>query len=348
MASLTYTAYVTRNVIKWGGLGLGVFTVFYMLVSAGITAYKLAHPVKIPPDFKYGILPKVVFPEKQVTTKNFVQQLANDNFPEFNNQSRVYFIARSTSPFLALEEDKQTAKQLGFNSEPTEVASGKGIYEFRNDIYNQTLTMNVADGSFKLKYPYESDQMLLKPDKVPSRDEAINMAKSYLSQANKFPTDLDEGTKQVSYWKIELNGLQAVNSQSEGNAARVNFFRSNLDGDFPVVSSEYNSAPVQVLVSGAQTEGKRIIEVNYHYSPVDRESYATYPIKTAEEAWKDLTSGNYWPLNDTTSNSVTIRKMYLAFFEPVVLTNYLQPVYVFEGDNKFVAYVPAVVDKYVK
>ncbi|MCX6726490.1 MAG: hypothetical protein NTY75_01590 [Candidatus Shapirobacteria bacterium] len=348
MATLTYTAYVTRNAIKYGAVGLGVFTVLWISISAGIAAWKIAHPVVIPPDLKYGILPKTVFPEKEFVKKSFTQQFPNDNYPKFDTQARTYFIARSISTFLALEEDKKTASQLGFNAEPKELTPGKGVYEFRNDIYNQTLTMNIADGSFKLKYPYETDQLLLNPTSIPNKTEAIDAAKQYLSSADKYPKDLDDGEKKVSFWKIELDGLKAVNSQSGGNAVRVDFYRSNLDGGFPMVSSEYNGAPVSVLISGSQTEGKKIIEVNYKYAPVDRQSFATYPIKTAEAAWDDLMSGNYWPINDVSGSSIIIRKMYLAYFEPVVLTNYLQPVYVFEGDNNFIAYVPAIVDKYVK
>jgi len=348
MATLTYTAHVTRNIIKYGVAGLGVFTILWISISAGIAAWKVAHPVVVPPNLKYGILPRIVFPEKDIVKKSFTQQFPNDNYPKFDTQARTYFIARSISTFLALEEDKKTASQLGFNSEPKELTTGKGVYEFRNDIFNQTLTMNIADGSFKLKYPYESDQLLLNPEKVPNKSEATDLAKQYLASAEKYAKDLEEGDKRVTFWKIELNGLKAVNSQSEGNAVRVDFFRSLLEGGFPIVSSEYNGAPVSVLVSGAQTDGKRIIEVNYKYAPVDRQSFATYPIKTAEAAWNELVSGNYWPVNDVSGSTVIIRKMYLAYFEPVVRTNYLQPVYVFEGENNFIAYVPAIVDKYVK
>jgi len=46
-----------------------------------------------------------------------------------------------------------------------------------------------------------------------------------------------------------------------------------------------------------------------------------------------------------TAGQVTIRNIYLAYFEPVTLTNYLQPIFVFEGDNNFVAYVPAISTK---
>jgi hypothetical protein len=114
------------------------------------------------------------------------------------------------------------------------------------------------------------------------------------------------------------------------------------------MSADVNSAPVSVLVSGSSVDQKKIVEVNYTYANVDTELYSTYPIKTTEQAWNDLKSGNYWPASDVSGNDVAIKNIYLAYFEPVSLTNYLEPIYVFEGDQNFVAYVPAVTDKYTK
>lgn len=344
--TLTHTAYMSRKLIKYGGAGIGLFTIAYIVIAGGIAAYLKAHPPYVPPDVKFGLLPKTVFPEKKFEKKNFTAQLPNDSFPKFNDQAKVYLIARPDSTFLALDQDTVTAKSLGFANKPTEIKYG--IYEFKNEILNQTLTMNVLDGSFNLKYPYENDQLLLNPSKMPTRDEAINIAKGYLSSASKYPQDLEEGDKKVSYWKISFSGLKSVTSLSEANIIRVDFFRTNIASSLKIVNSDINRASVSVLITGSDVEGRKIVEVNYKYTSIDREIFSTYPIKTAEVAWSDLKVGNYWPASDVPNKEVTIRQMYLAYFEPVSLTNYLQPIYVFEGDGNFVAYVPAVTDKYIK
>lgn len=346
MTSLTYTAYVSRRLIKFGGIGIGLFTVSYFLLTAGIAAYKAAHPPYVAPDVKFGVLPKIVFSEKKYEKRTFKAELANDSFPKFSDQAKVYVVTRPNDTFLALEQDTKTAKALGFNDKPTELRSG--VYEFKNTTLNRTLVMNVLDGSFQMKYPYESDQLLLNPKEMPTKEEAISIAKSYLSAAGKMSADLSEGENKVTYWQIAFEGLKSVSSLSEANIIRVDFFRKNLTNDFKILSSDINSASVSVLVTGADTEAKKVVEVDYKYANIDRELYSTYPIKTSEQAWADLQAGNYWPASDVENNNVTIRKMYLAYFEPVSLTNYLQPIYVFEGDGKFVAYVPAVTDKYTK
>lgn len=210
--------------------------------------------------------------------------------------------------------------------------------------------MNVLESSFKLSYPYLSDQMLLNPEQMPSREEAINTAKNYIQQAGKLSADLDVGEKKVSYWKINFDGLKAVDGLSEANLIRVDFFRKNLGDDVQVVSTEIGKASVSVLVSGSSVAAKKIVEVNYRHVEVDTSaaSSSTYPIKTSEEAFADLKKGDYWPASDNDAKDVVIRKIYLAYFEPVNLTQFLQPVYVFEGDNDFVAYVRAITDKYAK
>ena len=343
--SLTHTAYMSRNIIKYGGIGVVALVFLWMSITTGYKIYRAAHPVYVAPTQRYGVIPAMVFPEKEKINKNFSFEFANDTTPQFNDQARVYVIYRSSSSILALENDKKTAIKFEFTNEPTEIKTG--VYEFKNSDLNKTLTMNVLEGSFKLTYPYMTDQLLLNPTEMPSKSEAIEIASSYLGTGDKLTDDLKNGEKKVSYWKIQEGLLIAANSQSEGNVARVDFYRSKLN-NLEILSNNVGQASVSVLVSGSEVEDKEILEVDYKDLNVDSESYSTYPIKTVDDAVADLKSGNYWPASDVTAAQVTIRNVYLAYFEPVTLTNYLQPVFVFEGDNNFVAYVSAISSKSVK
>jgi hypothetical protein len=344
--SLTTTAYEARLVIKYGGIVVVMMAIMYSVVGMAIAAYKAAHPPYTPPTVRFGKLPKTVFPEKKFDKKTFSRELPNDSFPKFSDQARVYVLYRPSSSLLAIDYYTQMAKGLGFLQEPTKL--NETIYEFKNDQLNQSLKMNVLDGSFVMSYPYSNDQLIFAQEKVPSKEEAINIAKNYLETAGKMKPDLENGKKAVSYWKIESDGLKAAPAQSEANVARVDFFRDNLEGDFKMVGTELNRASISMLVSGSTVEGKKILEVNYKYADMARDSYSTYPIKSPETAWAELQAGKYWPVSDTTNSKVGIREMSLAYFEPVTLTNYLQPVYVFAGDGNFVAYVPAVANELVQ
>lgn len=343
--SLTQTAYVARNTIKFGSLGIVVFTLLWMIVTTGYKIYKTNNPTHYAPTVKYGILPGISFPEKTAAKKNFSFELPNDEVPNFGDQTKVYVIYRPNTTFLALQEDTETAKSFGFTAEPVELKTG--IYEFKDTTNNKTLTVNVLDGDFEITYPYASDQMLLTEVEVPNKSNAIEVASNFLNRGDKLVTDLKNGEQVVSYWKIDGGTLQSVSAQSEANAVRVDFYRKSFD-DLGLLSSNFGQASVSVLISGSTVEAKKIIGASFKDLNIDRESYSTYPIKTGEEAIEELKSGNYWTARDVSNTEVTIRKMYLAYYEPTTLTNYLQPIFVFEGDNNFVAYIPAITDNYTK
>ena len=343
--SLTQTAYVARNTIKFGSIGIVAFSLLWMIATTGYKLYKSNHPTYYAPTVKYGVLPKITFPEKTATAKKFTFELANDDVPSFDDQLKVYIIYRPNTTFLALQEDTETAKLFGFKSDPTEVKTG--IYEFKDTTNNKTLTLNVLDGDFEITYPYASDQILLTESEVPNKARAVEIASSFLNSGKKLTDDLEKGEQVVSFWKIDSGNLKAVSAQSEANAVRVDFYRKNFD-NLSLLSSDFGQASVSVLMSGSTVEAKKIIGVSFKDLNIDRESYSTYPIKTGEKAIEDLKSGNYWTAKDVANSEVTIRKMYLAYYEPTTLTNYLQPIFVFEGDNNFVAYVPAITDTYTK
>lgn len=345
MASLTYTAFVSRKIIKFGGIGVLALVVVYWTIGMIWAAILAAYPPYVAPTVRFGILPKIIFSQKTINKKDFTLELPNDAYPKFSDQANVFVIYRSKSVIGALEEAKKTAGQIGFKNQPTEVTTG--VYQF-TDSENRTLMMNVLGDSFKLSYDYLNDQTLLNATQLPTKDEAIAQAKAFLSQAGKLYKDLDEGTNKITLWKIGFGSLTEVKGLTDANIIRVDFFRKELDSEKPIISEELDKSSVSVLISGADLAAKKIVEVNYKYVNVDNSAPSTYPIKTAEVAFNDLKSGYYWPAKDVEASGVTIRKVSLAYFEPITPVQFLQPVYVFEGDGGFVAYVPAVTEKYTQ
>jgi hypothetical protein len=343
--SLTQTAYTSRRIIKYGGIGIIAFSLLWGISKAAYLAYITAHPPYVAPTVKFGLLPRLIFPEKETQAKSFTFELPNDAVPTFKDQTKVYVIYRPDKTLLALEEDKKTAASFGFTDEPIETETG--IYKFSNTADNKTLTVNVLTGDFIVTYPYASDQLLANPEKMPSKATAIETASYFLQKGGKYTDDLANGEKVVTFWKIEGDGLKSVSSQSEANAARVDFYRQNLN-DLPILSTNFGQASVSVLVSGSTVDAKKIIGVNFKDMSITKESFSTYPIKTGQQVIDSLNSGNYWVAKDVSSKNVTIRKIYLAYFEPMTLTNYLQPIFVVEGDNDFVAYIPAISSDYIK
>jgi len=70
MTSLTYVAHISRRIIKYGGVGLGGLVAIWWIGGLMVKAYLAAHPPYIPPTVRFGILPKIVFPDKKFERKD--------------------------------------------------------------------------------------------------------------------------------------------------------------------------------------------------------------------------------------------------------------------------------------
>jgi len=100
---------------------------------------------------------------------------------------------------------------------------------------------------------------------------------------------------------------------------------------------------VYFIFSGSQNQAQRILEFSYKFWQIEREQSATYPLKTARQAWEELKAGGgYIARISPNAQTVVIRKIYLAYFYPEEYQSFLQPIFVFEGDPDFLAFVAAV------
>jgi hypothetical protein len=343
--SLTTTAFTARKVIKNGSVYLVGFLVFLMLFRVVSTFFK-NKKIKIEkPNVKYGILSKIIFPDKKVENKNFSFELPQDAFPKFDNKAKVYAVYRSNKSFLALEIEKDMAKKIGFVKEPKKI--NNNIYEFEND-YNQKLKLNIMDGSFELNYPYQDDQLMTEEKNIPEKETAIRTLTSFLTGAERWRDDFDVDQTKITFLKYSGSNLIEVSGRSEANFLRADIPRKEIDGNFKIVSINPNKSTVSALLSGSTSRARNIVNLDYRYAEIQRESFATYPIVSIEKAVAKLKAGNYWPASDVVAENVIIRRISLAYFEPVTLTNFMQPIFVFEGDGGFVAYVEAVEDEFTK
>ena len=82
--------------------------------------------------------------------------------------------------------------------------------------------------------------------------------------------------------------------------------------------------------------------MHYTFWPISDET-ATYPLKKSKEAWEELKDGKAYVASPGDGRTqVVIRKVFLGYYDSEEYQSYLQPIFVFEGDGNFVAYVPAV------
>ncbi|EKE04949.1 MAG: hypothetical protein ACD_19C00428G0011 [uncultured bacterium] len=345
MATLTEASIMSRKGVRYTIYSIIAFIILRGVVMGGIAIYKKVFPpAPTPATVAFGKLSKLPFPVTNKKTINFSIETAEGGIPKFPAQSKVFFMPKTSSNLLSLDFTKDKAKRLGFDSEPQQQT--ESLYKFYHKTSPATMEANIVNGSFSISYDLNTDSSPLSAH--PSLPEiAATSIKSFLSSASLFPEDLT-GPIIHKFLKTQGGGFVPALSQSDANLVRIDLFRKQID-ELPAVTNRPDEANIWFMVSGIKDRGKDVIAGEYHYFPADETQVATYPIKTGDSAWQEFSSGNYYPASfgtATDGDNIKIRKIYLAYYDPGIYTEFYQPVYVFEGDKDFVSYVPAVTTDY--
>ncbi|MFV1917655.1 MAG: hypothetical protein ACC618_04220 [Patescibacteria group bacterium] len=345
MATLTQTSTIARKVIRFAIYGLIIIIVTRAVIVTGTRIYRRFFPKPPPtPTVSFGRLTTLPFPENLPKSENltFNLETAEGDLPEFLTQAKVYFMPKDPPSIQDLKFAKQTAVSLGFSPNARELV--ETVFLFQNRNAPSTLTINIVSGIFSISYDLRANPRALE-NIPPAPDTAASQTRSILARANLLAKDLS-GPFTHEFIKIEEGNFVSAISLSEADLIKVNIYRKEYD-ELPSATQDPGEATVWFMLSGSRDRGNQVIAAEYRYYPVDEEQSATYPIITAQVAWEKLTGGTaIVASSDNDSSDVTIRRVYLAYYDAGQYTEFYQPVVVFEGDNNFVAYVPAVTDEY--
>lgn len=257
------------------------------------------------------------------------------------DRAKVYFMPKPVSNFLSFERAMKLANSLGFSGEASEISNRLFVWTDIELPY-RTIQVDIISGNFVLKYDYKSDLSISLEKDLPTKENALTEIRSFYDKIGVSSTDILSGELKVTFLKLSGNQLTQTTSLSEADFVRIDIFRPQLDS-MPIYSFDPNKSLVYFIFSGSKTLNKRFIEVGYTYNPISLDNYATYPIRTSSDAYKELTSGNGYVASVGENNKkINILKIYLAYYEPEEPQTYLQPVYVFEGEKGYYGYVPAV------
>lgn len=344
MTTLTETAHQTRKIIKYGAISLVVFIIFRSILLSGLRYWRKLHPPPPPPPtVGFGKLPKIEFPESRFKEEKLVYRLETitGGTPNLGEKAKVYFIPTKKLNLLALDRAKAQAMRMGFSGQAQKIS--ETLYRWqKEEVLFVTLEMDIVNNNFTIKKNWQGDQTLLSEKILLTKEQAVVETKNFLTRSGFLTEFLERGKAEVSLLRFVPPNLVPAVSLSETDFIKVNLFSENLD-NLPVLSENQKEALVSFLLSGSRDGKKRILEVDYTHFPITKDIFATYPLKTSAQAWEELKRGQGFIANlGENKREITIRKIYLAYFESRFPKNYLQPIYAFEGSNEFVAYVPAI------
>jgi len=349
MTTLTEATYWTRKFLKFGIAALVAFIVLRTTFKIGKNVWRQIHPPPPPPPtVSFGKLPKIVFPSENLPLEkskiSFKLETIQGGLPKLAGVGKVYFRPVKSPNLLALDRANSLAQKMGFRNPPEK--KDETTYRWVNE--NSTiLEMDINNLNFHLIYDFKNDQEILTSKNLPTNQQAAQETKNFLLNNELLPEDLANGTAEFEYLRLSTDQLVTVNSLSEAEFIRVNLFRANLD-ELRIFPPNPKKSLIFFLFSGSRTPGKRIVEISYVYFPIEKEIFGTYPLKPITQAWNELQQGQGYIANlgQNENGHITVRKVYLGYYDSDFPQHYLQPIYVFEGDRNFFAYVPAVDPKW--
>jgi hypothetical protein len=363
------------------GIGIIIVFVIFIRVGFAVKDI-LFPPVMAPPTEKFGSLPSYQFPSGQAgtnftytlqTTTGDLPTTLSDGKTPIPNRLSVFSIINSPPNFLNLDKVKNKVASLEITSPEIQLANP--YYEWDEPGgFNRKIIFDINSFDFKMTSDYLSSLTVLSSKNISDEKSAISTAQDFLTSVELMPKDLDiKKTEDKNYpahyvtypqlFSIQNNGqvntLVSTTSLSKAQAIRVDFYQKDLEYDLDMGGEKYNIPKVHVsfpilyphppysLMSFWVASGPRhamVTQAFFTHKDIDlSDASATYPIKTPKQAFKELTDGDaYIASYDGSNNNILIKAVYLAYYMGEGSQEYIMPMYVFEGNNGFFGYVPAI------
>ncbi len=344
MATLSDTAYVSRQAIQYMIATLLALIMGRMLLGGLVTLWQRLNPAPPPPPtMGYGILPRINFPDKPANLR-YTLQTASGSLPNFPDRINVYQVISNRPNLLALDEARAKAAAMGFSG-PAEKRSDLLYLWERTEPVSGKLNMYIYQGNFVMSMDWFEDPAYLFEQKLPSEDNAIRNVKIFLDRAGLMPSDLKSGPAEVDYLRARGTSLIPAVSLSEADFLEINFFRSPIDENYKSMTANPDQGLVRAVLGGGNV-ATGLVNLEYNYFPINYDQAETYPLKPASVAWEELLAGGgYVARVKIDVTDVIVRRVELGYYDSYSPQEYLQPVYIFSGDDSFVGYVPALSDQ---
>ena len=346
--TLTDLSYYLRKFGPVIVLGIILFMLLFVIMRMLLSlATPQPTPIFVP---AFGELDKINF----TSTYDYPQggQFVLDNIEgrpvTATSSARVFFAPKPITKFGYIQTLLFMGKAVNIDTEktPYELNGTEATYKGEQG----ELKIDIANFNFTYEFDFHNRAELFDDNVIPDENTIKETARTFLRQIDRFPNDFTAGTEHVIYLKYNPLGdvFSVLTDTSEANVVEVDFFPPNIDG-FPTVSPKYfNSQNYVVMVF--KSTGSQVIKAQIKYFETDSLSGSPYLLKTGDEAWDELTSGKgvIAAPNLLNKNKILVKEMFLGYYSPEEYQPYLQPVYVFIGDDNFVGYVPAVSNQYIK
>lgn len=340
--SLASTATFTRKiVIAIGALIVGSL-LFLIIFNVGQGVYKSLLPEKPPPPLvAFGKLPPINLDEGYKPPENItyrVETITGD-LPQLPMELKVFSVEKLETKFGDAPRTNAWATSLGFSVPAIENRADTATYVDPKD-NSRTLRLGVTSQMGVIDSNYLSNVNLISTKhrgEETAKSNADKVVKVFGLKGSEFPVDKLEYIK----YRIDNGKLVEADELSTVNLIKVNYYKADLD-KIMVVYPKYRESRVWVLTSNNSAVAAKV-----DISLVNEHEFTTYPLKGITKAFEELKAGQASFNMEFEGEVFDVRDVKLGYMDTYSNQEYLQPVYVFIGNEGLAAYVSAVGESYI-
>lgn len=342
MVTLSDVKFEFLKVAKWASVVIGILLVIYIVVQ--IFSFFANSSKRNQPTLTFGKLTKIDFPKGLENRFTYSIDTITGALPATPAQVSVYKMIRGEPDLLAVQKTSDKVAALGFKENPTQISDV--LYRWTSTTpFPRSLTVNVVSSQFSLTSEFMNDEKILSANSLPTEEEAISMANSFIDNLGFLPDNIDDTSTKVKLLRIQNGAIIEASSISSAQLISVYFFQKKNEIPFAYPTGGLSS--MNLTIGSGNGTLPIVVDGRFFYQKISGES-GTYPLITTQEAYDKLKTGKaYISSYSGNGTEIFIKKVYLAYYTEGKEQDFLQPVIVFEGNDNFFAYVPAVRDEWV-
>lgn len=243
-----------------------------------------------------------------------------------------------------MQKAKRRVGQVGFTTDETQLSSS--VYQWQDPQNDRLIKFNIITNDFGITSDFYSQPDVLAADNLPNEQQAKDIAKTFLGNLGLFPSALKTEDFRTILFSIQDKKLIFANSLSSAQIIRVDLFPNPIN-NLPLVYPQKDNSLINFLVGANSKRENFIVEAHYFYREADLNNSSTYPLKTVSAAFDELKNGTSKQIyianfNDKNITNISIKNVSLGYYLDENSGDFLEPVFVFEGNNGFLAYVLAI------
>ncbi|MDQ3239669.1 MAG: hypothetical protein M3P33_04040 [bacterium] len=368
---------LTSSATKKGAIFLGVAIVVFIIARLlfGVAVTVLTPPKPSPTPYinaKFQVLPPLSLPDSVVKSegKNIILDTITGDIPVSTGSAVVYKINTTTRPDLNFgQKSKQIASQFQFvNTDPTKVGGTTYLFQDPQDI-NRQLDLDYLYYNYKFNFVNPSSYVSIEKGNTIPIERATSLSLESLKNTRNDikTTEINEKNQNALTTNGQYIFLDPVTQQTQAattiqsaNITSININRQPINS-IPIIGPSTTKSNINFSYTGLTSSGQfqvshRLLEANVTYWNYSPSTEAVYLLQSASDAFNnDLLQGKGYILNKTQDgDEYHVRKVYLAYYEPPTVQEYLIPVWVYEGDKTddakflFRAIVPAIAKGFIQ